>query len=320
MTMNTGLLRRAWQINWLLTLAGVLNLLLIPALFVGMVVDPKVITGGNGWIKPLKFAISVPIYTFTLTWLLTYVQGRQRLVRIVAYVTGIMAIIEIALITLQVVRGTSSHFNVGTAFDIAVFSTMGMAIVFMATANLVVLILLSLQRMENAVMATALRLGVLASFAGMVVAFLMTSGPTPSQLEALQAGAPLTTVGAHSVGVEDGGPGLPLVGWSTEGGDLRVPHFVGLHGMQIVPLLGLLLMRPGFRRRLTEEQRTFFVWVLGLGYTGWVGLLTWQALRGQSIIAMDLQTGMGYLFLSGSIVVALGITLLLNRTPQAVTA
>jgi hypothetical protein len=320
MTTLVNLLRKAWRFNWLLTLAGLLHIVLIPILVIGLVVDPKVISGTNAWIKPLKFALSLPIYSFTLVWLLTYIQGRRRLVQIIASVTGAVAIIETVLIVLQVLRGTTSHFNVSTAVDAAIFSTMGTAITVLAVMNLLTVILLSLQRMGDPVFATALRLGVLTSFVGMVVAFLMTAGPTPSQLAALQAGGELTHVGAHSVGVEDGGPGLPLVGWSTVGGDLRVPHFVGLHGLQIVPLLGFLLTRPAARRRFREGQRTSLVWVAGIGYTGWTAVLTWQALRGQSVVAMDGQTALTYLILLGGMAVATGLTLLSQRPSLPVAA
>ena len=124
----------------------------------------------------------------------------------------------------------------------------------------------------------------------MFVGYLMSSGPTPEQAAALQRGEQVSAIGAHSVGVDDGGPGLPLLGWSTEGGDLRIGHFVGLHGMQLIPLLGWLLARPRARRRFSMGQRTALVWIGGLTYIATVVLLTWQAQQGQSVIAPDTTT------------------------------
>jgi hypothetical protein len=285
-----SLLRRAWAFNWPLTLTVLINLALVPILLVVMLVDPKVITGVNGWIKPFKFTVSVAIYAATLLWLLTLVQGRRRWVQAAANVTAFALMVEIVLIILQVVRGTTSHFNIATPYDAAIFSTMGALITLVAVFNLMVGIWLVFQRMPDPVLAWSVRLGVLISFAGMLVGYLMTAGPTPAQLAAAQAGQPLTIVGAHSVGVGDGGPGLPLVGWSTVGGDLRIGHFLGLHAMQVLPLLGFALTRAWATRRWSRRQRTQLVWLGGAAYLGFTGIVTWQALRGQSIVAPDMLT------------------------------
>lgn len=310
-----SLLRRAWCFNWPLTLTTLINLALVPLILAAMLIDPKVITGVNGWIKPFKFTLSIAIYTGTFLWLLTLVQGRRRAVQIAANVTALALLGEIVLIIMQVVRGTTSHFNFTTPFDAAVFNTMGALIMAVAVANLLLGILLVFQRMPDPVLAWSVRLGVLLSFVGMAVAFLMTSGPTPAQLAARQAGEPRTLIGAHSVGVKDGGPGLPLLGWSTEGGDMRIGHFVGLHAMQALPLLGFALTRSWAMRRWSLRQRTQLLWVGGAAYLGLMLVVTWQALRGQSIVAPD---GLTWAVAGAGAALTLGLVLLtLWRRPEA---
>ena len=71
---------------------------------------------------------------------------------------------------------------------------------------------------------------------------------------------------------------LPLVGWSTTGGDLRVTHFFATHLVQALPLLGLLADRfaPAFARMIVLVGL-----VAGLVLIGTTFL---QALSGQPFI------------------------------------
>lgn len=275
---------RAWTINRPLTVSVALMLLTFAGTLVGLLVDPRVITGAPAWLKPLKFAISISLYSATFVWLLSFVRGHRRIVRLVAWATTVGLLIEMALIVMQVIRGTTSHFNVSTPFNSAVFGIMGGTIVCVWTAGLVLGIVLLRQHLPDRAFAWSLRLGILISLVGMGVAFFMTS-PTAAQRTASRAGHGLPIAGAHSVGVADGGPGLPITHWSTVGGDLRVPHFVGLHALQLLPLFGWLLMRYGTRWQ--AGTRTALVWIAGLTHLGLVGILTWQALRGQPLIAPD---------------------------------
>jgi hypothetical protein len=309
-----AILRRAWAANRSLTFLGLAMLLALMAALVGIAIDPRAITGAPAWLKPAKFGLSIVIYSFTLQWLLTFVQGRPRLVRLTSIATTISFVVEMVVIIVQVVRGTTSHFNVGTPFDEMLWDTMGRFVIVIWLMNLLAAVLLLIQRLPDAAFAWALRLGLLLTLAGAASGFLMTR-PTPTQLAALKAGQPVAAIGAHSVGVEDGGPGLPITGWSTTGGDLRVGHFVGLHALQAMPLVGWLLTRRR-ARRLGPGQRTALVWTAGLAYLGLMLLLIWQALRGQPLIAPDVTTLTALGGLAGAAVLAVAVILALGRRRQ----
>jgi hypothetical protein len=209
-------------------------------------------------------------------------------VRLIAWVTAVALLIEMVLIAYAAALGTTSHFNISTPVSAAVWTTMGLAVVLVWAANLLTIVLLLVQRLPYPAFAWALRLGLIVSFVGMGLAFLMTS-PTPGQIQASGVDGKMPIAGAHSVGVEDGGPGLPITNWSTTGGDLRVAHFFGLHALQALPLFGFLvaIFGPGWLR---SSHRIALVWVASLVYLGLVLLLAWQALRGQPVVSPDALT------------------------------
>jgi len=283
-------LRNAMATSAPLTIFAVVMFVAFAATMIGTFADPKIITGSAAWLKPAKFSISLGIYSLTLLWLLSYVENHRRLVKIVATVTTISAVIEIAVIIGQAFRNTTSHFNYSTPFDTTLWIIMGVSIVVLWVMTLLTAILLIRQKMTDKVFALGLRLGLVVSLLGMALGYLMIFHRTAQQTRLAEAGQPVLTKGAHSFGVEDGeSAGLPFVGWNTTGGDLRPAHFLGLHAMQILPFLGWFL--SGWRKsKLTEKQRLALVWTFGATFLGVLMVLTWQALREQSIISPDFQT------------------------------
>ena len=146
------------------------------------------------------------------------------------------------MIAVQAARGTTSHFNIDTPLDAASFSSMGIGIATVWIMSAVVLWKHLRTPATDRTVALALRVGLAINIAGAGIGWTMTQ-PRPAQLSAMQRGERPFRVGSHTVGAPDGGPGLPLTQWSRAHGDLRIPHFVGMHAWQMLPLLLLGLRR-----------------------------------------------------------------------------
>jgi hypothetical protein len=257
----------------------------------GMLLDDRTLLGVPIWLKPFKFAISLVIYTATLAWLVALVPGRPgRHAGWLGNVIAAAAVAEMVVIVGQVIRGRRSHFNVATAFDSTLWTVMAVSIVMLWIATALIGILLLRHHRGERPTTVAVRLGLLVALGGMAIGFLMTS-PTAEQLAAMSDGPP-AVVGAHSVGVPDGGPGMLLVNWSTTGGDLRIGHFIGLHALQALPLLALALAYAARRvaRLRPEAVRVRLVVVGAAAFAGLTALTTWQALRGQPLVHPDALT------------------------------
>ncbi|MGW5669651.1 hypothetical protein, partial [Micromonospora sp. NPDC003776] len=275
----TSSLRRAahWHRPLMLFVAAMAVLTVVAA--VGVFADPRVLTGVPIWLKPLKFAISFVLYGTTLAWMLSLLPRRSRTAERAATVVVAMGVVEMVIIVGQVLRGTTSHFNETTPMNAALWQGMGAAIMVLFTGHLVLGVAVLRGRIADRAARSAVGWGLGLTLLGMAAAIPMVAG-ADTGIEGV--------AGAHSVGVADGGPGLPLVGWSTTGGDLRIGHFVGLHALQALPILAILLSRWG--GRLDEATRVRLLVVAGTAYGSLTVLLTWQALRGQPLLRPDALT------------------------------
>lgn len=273
---------RLWAESKVLTGTGILMLSALCVFAVGIVLDSRTVTGAPAWLKPAKFAISTAIFSITVAWLYRYLNVWRPFLRALAGVFSGVFVLEVAIIAFQAGRGVPSHFNASSKFDGALFSVMGVAIGILWLATIGLFVALLRQRFQNPAWGWWLRLGVLITVIGSAAGGSMLR-MTEEQAAARRAGQRLAAIGGHTVGAEDGGPGLPGTGWSTEHGDLRVAHFFGLHGMQVLPLTGWLLSR----RRYRVAVQTRLAFITAASYAGMVAIVYWQALRGQSIVAPD---------------------------------
>lgn len=252
--------------NPVLSAMGWANVALLAAALAAAPFDARTVTGINPWIKPMKFASSVAIFVWTMAWLLEYVKSYRRAVRVISWGITIVFAFEQASIFMQAARGTTSHFNVRTPLDAAIFSLMGLMIV-VNTALVLVALALFFRRTEPLPPAYlwGIRLGLVLFVAAGLEGFAMTSNM------------------GHTVGAADGGPGLPGLGWSTRAGDLRVAHSLGLHALQALPLVGYALSR-----RAGDEGRhsVAYLWAFAAVYAAAFTLLFWQAALGRPLLAL----------------------------------
>jgi hypothetical protein len=258
-------LKHTKSLFWLAVICVVVAIALVPL----WILDSRQLLGVSVWEKPIKFYISVAIFSFTYSWLSSFLTRGGRWVKLTGFVIAMSLAVEIVIILAMASIGETSHFNVSTPTAIAIWSIMATFISIVLFSTIFISLMIFFQKQQEFNLKLALALGSINTAVGMGLAYLMT-WPTATQLANYQGIA-----GAHAVGVSDGGPGLPFLGWSTVAGDLRVGHFFGLHSIQVAGiLLAVSLLLPlAFRVPLLI--------VGNLTWLGFVGLVTWQSLRAE---------------------------------------
>jgi hypothetical protein len=241
------------------------------ALLLGFVaaaaLDARTLDGANVWLKPAKFALSMVVLYATMALVAERMSApvrEGRLMRIVLAVMTVATVGEMGYIAAQAGRGVHSHFSVDTPFTALMYTLMGIGAVALVVCVGIVGVLA--WRDLAARFGPGARLGV-------GLGFVLSAG-----LTFVIAGY-LGSHGSRFVGTPSpGAPTLPLLGWSLEVGDLRPAHFLALHAMQALPLLGLWLDHRGEAgpRLLWTAAAAYAALTVGVFVQALMGLPLWR--------------------------------------------
>jgi hypothetical protein len=246
----------------ILARAGWTSLALLLLCLTAMAFDGRTLNGIPVWVKPAKFAASFVVWYWTLAWAFGLLEARARdglVARLVVWGSLGLGWFEMGWITLRAAQSLRSHFA-AEPFAALMYMLMGVGALGLV-ALAAVLGVLVLRRGDAAWPA----LSRAAMGWGLVLAGLLGGA----------AGVAISIHGGPYVGgtASDSGNLAPFF-WSRDGGDLRVVHFLGIHAMQTLPLLGAVLLRAP--RVLAPG-----LW-LALGAVGWVALTGWAFLLAQA--------------------------------------
>jgi hypothetical protein len=273
-------LRRYWdeRAGYQTFLYGAGVLLLASGLFHTLVflLDGGGWDGPLSWRKPILFGFSFGITVLSLGWVLSFLPRRRRLGWLLAGTLGVASVGEVFLITMQRWRGVPSHFNETTAFDAAVFNTMG-GLVAMAALVVVAVTVGSFASLRaTPSMAWAIRVGLVLLVAGQLLGgAIIANGMSKSDAQAVAAGS---TFGAA--------------------GGMKVPHAVSLHAVQLLPALAWLLGLTGW----AELRRTRVVLVAAAGYLGLFAVTVLQTFSG--VPTLELEAGVAVLLAASALALA----------------
>jgi len=181
--------------------------------------------GVNAWNKPFKFAISIGLYACTMAWFCHYLSSFNT--SLFSWTVIILFGFELVYIIFQASKGELSHFNVSTSTYSMLYSLMGLAatIVTLYTAYIGILFFTqSFPSLPNHYL-WAIRLGLL-----IFVVFSFEGALMGSRMN-------------HSVGALNDNSNWFIIGWSKTVGDLRVSHFIGMHALQLLPLLSFYVLK-----------------------------------------------------------------------------
>ncbi len=223
----------------------------------------------NPWIKPIKFSMSFSTFASTISLLLLALRIPNWQLTLVRRAIAASVAMEILSLAAQAWR-SAYHLSGQSSLDTSLAQLTNSMVMVNTAIVCWMLALFCANRVHtdkiDRPMVSAIRYSIVIFLAGNAI------------------GGYMLARGSHTVGVADGGAGLPFVNWSVIGGDLRIAHFIAIHAIQIVPLFAYILaqMSP----ILPVKHRRIAAGALALAVSFAVGATFVQAALGHPLLSL----------------------------------
>jgi hypothetical protein len=233
------------------------------------------VTGPVSLRKPATFAETGWLTAWSVALILPRLRTRAWQRHVVGFAVVLFTVGETTIMAIQAWRGVPSHYNFTTTLDVVLMrgGAAGSAGVFLI--GMVVLLFAAVRSPDTASVRLGVRAGIVLLLTGCAIGFVMVSNNSGVFQGTFGSGFGNQTAGYLGPDAATLGQQYLLLRPHTLGGDLVLPHAIGIHGLVLLAVPAVLLARTAMPP--ARQLRVIAAAVAGIGVA--MALLLLQALR-----------------------------------------
>ncbi len=213
---------------------GIINFVLLFFCFGLSLFDDTQVSGENAWINPMKYYFSIGIFILSMGVYLHYLNNEvQR--SFLTWCLIITTFLQTSGILLQSIRGVSSFYKQNNPFDDLIFNLQMVNYIVFFILMLVITYLFYFQKKNSKSQhfTWGIRMGMVIFLIGLLIGvyMIMVNGNYESITESIII--------------------------NKKHGNLKIPFFLGIHGLQIIPLLSYYFFQN--KRQVVNFTLLYFI-------------------------------------------------------------
>ncbi|MGH3550321.1 MAG: hypothetical protein ACRDQU_19835 [Pseudonocardiaceae bacterium] len=240
-TTSTGWPRALWVTGTVLLVTMVVHI-------AALVITGGAVSGPVSLRKPAAFAETGWLIAWSVALILPRLRTRAWQRHVIGAAVLLFTVGETGIIGFQAWRGVPSHYNFSTPLDAALMrgGAGGTAGIFLI--GVIVLLIAALRSRDAASVRLGAGAAIVVLLVGCVIGFVMISNNSGVYQGSVGAGFARRTPAYLGPDAATVGPQYALLRPATHGGDLVLPHIIGIHGLVLLAVPAVLLTRTAMPR------------------------------------------------------------------------